>query len=86
MKIRGDNYPDTGGIEDIIAVLDGRPLIVDEVKRAEPDLIREISERFHELMKNTRFIESISGHLPADETSQARVAVVLDKIKSIAEF
>jgi hypothetical protein len=36
-------------------------------------------------MQNTRFIDSVSGHLPADETSQARVAVVLDKIKSIAE-
>lgn len=81
---RGD-YLASHDIEDIIAVLDGRPLIVDEVKRAEPDLIRELSERFHELMQNTRFIESISGHLSADETSQARVAVVLDKIKSIAE-
>jgi hypothetical protein len=81
---RGD-YLASHDIEDIIAVLDGRSLIVDEVKRAEPDLVRELSERFHELMQNTRFIDSVSGHLPADETSQARVAVVLDKIKSIAE-
>jgi hypothetical protein len=38
---KGD-YLASHDIEDIIAVLDGRPVIVDEVKRAEPDLIREL--------------------------------------------
>lgn len=70
-------------IEDFIAVLDGRPAILDDVMQAEPELARELSERFQELLDDHRFVEAVSGHLPTDDVSQARVKIVLDRIRDI---
>jgi len=46
-------------VEDIIAVIDGRPGIVQEVKQAEPKLSQEISGRFKELLQDVRFVEAL---------------------------
>ena len=70
-------------IEDIIAVLDGRPDIVEEVKRSEPELAGELAERFKSLLQDNRFRDAVSGHMPSDETSQARVSVILKIIKEL---
>lgn len=72
-------------IEDIVAVLDGRPEIVEEVRTGEPKLVQALAERFTVLNEDARFIEAVSGHLPSDATSQARVAVVLNMIEQIAK-
>jgi predicted nucleotidyltransferase len=72
-------------IEDLVAVLDGRPAIVEEVKKAESDLTKELSQRFQVLLQDQRFVDSVSGHMPTDETSQARVSVILDVVKQIAD-
>lgn len=72
-------------IEDLVAVLDGRPAIVEEVKKAESELTKELSQRFQILLQDQRFVDSVSGHMPTDETSQARVSVILDVVKQIAE-
>lgn len=72
-------------IEDIVAVLDGRPEVVEEVKNAEADLTQELSHRFQALLNDDRFVDSVSGHMPTDVTSQARVTVILDVMKRIAE-
>ena len=81
---RGD-YLLSHDIEDLVAVLDGRPSIVDEVKISEPKLINDLSQRFQALLQDQRFVDSVSGHMPTDETSQARVVIVLDVMKKIAE-
>lgn len=72
-------------IEDIVAVLDGRPEVVDEAYTSEPELRRALAKRFTNLRGDRRFIESLSGHIPPDETSQSRVALVLDIIEKIAK-
>lgn len=83
---RGDgDYLMSHDIEDIVAVLDGRPEIIEEVKQAESKLTQEISGRFGELLGDSRFVEAVSGHMPTDETSQARVTIVLGVIKELAE-
>jgi len=83
---RGDgDYLSSHDVEDIIAVLDGRPEIVEEVKQAEPELVRELSERFQRLLQDNRFVDAVSGHMPTDETSQARVSILLKTIKELAE-
>ncbi|MDH5648179.1 MAG: hypothetical protein OEY67_00875 [Gammaproteobacteria bacterium] len=79
------DYMASHDIEDIIAVLDGRPEIVNEVRQSEPELAKELSERFHNLLKVSRFVDAVSGHMPTDETSQARVSVILTRIKELAK-
>lgn len=81
----GGDYLMSHDIEDIIAVLDGRPSIVDEIKQADPELASELSVRFLELLRNRRFVEAVSGHMPADEASQARVSLIVEIMKRIAE-
>ena len=70
-------------IEDIIAVIDGRPDLIEEVKQSESKLVKELVGRFKYLLQERRFIEAISGHMPADEASQARVPIVLKRIEKI---
>lgn len=81
----GGDYLASHDIEDLVAVLDGRPGTADEVKRAEPELVKELSRRFQGLLQDSRFVESVFSHMPTDETSQARVVVILDIMKRIAE-
>lgn len=73
-------------IEDIVAVLDGRPTIIDELKKSEPELVIELAGRFKALEKDSHFMDAISGHMPTDATSQARVQIVQNTIKAIVEL
>jgi predicted nucleotidyltransferase len=72
-------------IEDIVTVLDGRKEIVEEVRGAEAELVQALAERFTALREDRRFIDAVSGHIPPDETSQARVVVVLERIEQLAK-
>jgi len=81
----GGDYLMSHDIEDIVAVLDGRPEITDEVRQVKPELKVELENRFSELLDNENFTNAISGHMPTDETSQARVQIVLNSIKTISE-
>ena len=73
-------------IEDIIALLDGREQIMDEIKKTDTTLASELAKRFSELLQNKQFIEAISGHMPTDTTSQARVSMIMETIKKIANL
>lgn len=70
-------------IEDIVAVFDGRPELLDEIMQTEEILKQALSERFREHLLNDRFIEAIHGHMPGDEISRQRVLKVLDDMKKI---
>lgn len=80
----GGDYLASHDIEDLIAVLDGRPSILDEVAQVEAGLVRELSERFKLLLQDPRFVEAVPGHMPSDETSQARAVMVLDIMQRVA--
>ena len=82
---RGD-YLMSHVIEDIVAVLDGRPELLDEVKQADAALVQDLSERFRILLQEDRFIESVSGHMPMGGTSPSRVRIILSTIKKISEI
>lgn len=81
----GGDYLMSHDIEDIVAVLDGRKEIVEEVHASEPELLQALTERFTDLREDRRFIDAVSGHIPPDETSQARVVMVLEIIEQIAK-
>lgn len=73
-------------IEDIVAVLDGRPELMAEVDGVGPALVRELAERFKGLLRDRRFVASISGHMPNDSVSQARVTLLMDRLKKLAKI
>lgn len=80
------DYQMSHDVEDIVAVLDGRPLIVDEVRKSAAELRNELAARFRELLSISRFVDAVSGHLPMDAANQARVPVVLDRMRQISEL
>ena len=82
---RGD-YLLSHDIEDLVAVIDGRPSIVDEVKKSEQKLAQELLDRFQALLQDQRFVDSVSGHMQTDQTSQARVVLILEIMKKIADI
>ncbi len=71
-------------IEDIVAVLDGRSEILDEIKNTDNVLVSELANRFQELLKDQAFLDAISGHMPTDEASQARVSGIVETINRIS--
>lgn len=72
-------------MEDIVAVLDGRPEIVDEVKRADEALRKHLITRFAVLLRDANFVAALPGHLPGDAASQARAPLVMERITEMVE-
>lgn len=84
---RGSNdFMMSHDIEDFLAVIDGRPGLQEEIKQSAPELVSELSQRCKNLVKDRRFVEAVAGHMPPDETSQARVSIVLDIVTQISEL
>ncbi len=81
---RGD-YWGSRDIEDVITVVDGRPDIVEEVKKADSKVIEFIGATVLELLQSNEFVASISGHLMPDPASQGRKNIVLERLNRIAK-
>jgi hypothetical protein len=71
-------------IEDIVAVLDGRPEILDEIPRASKSLRTYLADRFAALLETREFIEALAGHLAGDPASQGRMPLIKERIGAIA--
>jgi hypothetical protein len=82
---KGD-YVLSDDMEDVVAVLDGRPEIVDEVRDADEILGRHLIVRFAALLGDSKFQSALPGHLPGDAASQARAPLVLERIEQISEI
>lgn len=80
----GSDYLMSHDIEDIVAVLDGRPEVVEEVRQIVGELRQHLIERFQTLMDNDDFMDALPGHLPPDSGSQERVPIVIERIEAIA--
>lgn len=81
---KGD-YVTSHDMEDIVAVLDGRPEIANEVKQADEALRKHLMTRFAALLRDKNFVAALPGHLPGDAASQARAPLVVERITAIAE-
>lgn len=79
-----DDYMMSHDMEDIVAVLDGRPEVVEEIAQAPDELRVHLAECFQALLGNRRFLEALPGNMPPDQASQARVPLLLERIKRIA--
>lgn len=79
------DYVASHDMEDIVAVLDGRGEVVDDVVRSE-DAVRDfLRARMQALLGDGRFMAALPGHLPCDAASQARVRLIVDRMAAIAK-
>ena len=79
----GDYYA-SHDLEDIVAVIDGREIIVEEVASAESALSAYVSHAVAELVVDQDFMEALPGHLPPDAASQGRLPGLRRKLTRIA--
>ncbi len=79
------DYMASHDMEDIMALLDGRPEVIDEIRSSPSELKDYLAETFREFTKNDKFLESLPGHLPPDPASQRRVPIVKERIERICE-
>lgn len=80
---KGD-YRSSPDIEDIVAVLDGRAEILDEIKGASDNLQNYLADRFSTLLITQEFVEALAGHLPGDPASQGRLPLIKERIEAMA--
>lgn len=80
---RGD-YLSSHDLEDAIAVIDGRATIEAEVRTAPTSVATFLRERIRSLLADPDFVDAVAGHLPGDSASQARLPLVLSRMRAIA--
>lgn len=71
-------------MEDIINVIDGRPEINDEVTAAADDVREFLRSEFDDLLADESFADEIPRHFRPDSVSQARVPVVIERLRRLA--
>lgn len=81
----GGDYQGSHDLEDLIAVVDGREELCDEVAVAGDSALRKyIASRIRGLLRNEAFIDAVPGHLPPDTGSQARLGLVMERLRRLA--
>ncbi len=84
-KDRGDgDFYGSHDLEDIVAVVDGRRGLVDEMQDADASLRSYVSREISNLMNNPYFLEALPAHLPPDQGSQARLPLLVERLKALA--
>jgi hypothetical protein len=70
-------------LEDVIAVIDGRPEIVGDVAAAPADIRAAIAIRFGELLARRDAEDVVAAQLLPDAESQDRLPLVLARIRTL---
>lgn len=85
------SFNDRGGgnyghhdIEDIINLIDGRVELLDEVERCSDDVKEFIMDEIDQLLADQDFVEQIPWHLHPDDSNQARVALIISRLRELA--
>jgi predicted nucleotidyltransferase len=82
---RGD-YQASHDLEDIVAIIDGRPEIVSEVEASTGALRDYLTKQIAALLNEGAFMQALPGHLPGDEPGQGRLPVIVGRMRQIASL
>jgi hypothetical protein len=80
---RGD-YRASHDLEDIVAVVDGREALLDELAAERAELRRTLAVGIRNLLGQSDFREALPGHLLSDDASQARLPLLVRRLEGIA--
>jgi len=79
---RGD-YATSRDLEDLLAVIDGRETIVEEIAGV-AETRSYIAEQFRSLLANQAFNDALPGYLLPDPGSRRRLPILITRIIEIA--
>ncbi len=79
---RGKNdYLGSRDLEDVIAVVDGRAELVEEIRAARSNVRSYVAQEITKLCGAREFLDALPGYLPPDAASQERITTVLGRLK-----
>jgi hypothetical protein len=77
------NYFESHDLEDIIAVVDGRPSLPDEIRRESVELKNYIASEIRKLIEKEEFLDLLPGFLLPDPVSQSRLGGLLKTLSEL---
>lgn len=82
---RGKNdYQSSHDLEDVMAVVDGRTELIEEIRTGAGDVRTHIAAEIRKLLAIREFLDALPGYLLPDQASQARVSILLERLRKIA--
>lgn len=69
---------------DLISLIDGRVEILEEIQKSDNNLKSYLAHKFKTFLEDPRFMEALPGKVPGDESSQARVPLIIERIDNIS--
>jgi hypothetical protein len=82
----GRDFRASHDLEDIVTVVDGRSELIREVEAEDPSVRNYIASAIGASLRNPAFVEALQGHLPGDGGGQARLPLLLDRLRSVASL
>jgi predicted nucleotidyltransferase len=84
-KARGNgDFSASHDLEDIITVVDGRPSLAADVATAGAAVRAYIASEIGNLLLSEPFLDSLYGHVPGDDASQARVPLIRERLQQLS--
>ena len=82
----GGDYAASHDLEDLIAVVDGRPELVEEVGRGAEDVRTYVAGELEKLLNARAFVDALAGFLLPDAANQQRRPLVLRRLEAMASW
>jgi len=82
----GGDYGASHDLDDLIAVIDSRQELREEIESCDVDLIRYIAGTIRKYCENDDFQDTLAWHLPPDEAGQARLPILRKRLDSIGKL
>jgi hypothetical protein len=80
---KGD-YQSSHDLEDLMAVVDGRTELAEEIHAGPENVCAYISTEISKLLATPAFLDALPGYLLPDQASQGRISILLERLKRIA--
>ncbi len=81
----GGDFLASHDLEDVTTLIDGRPELVDEAATASAQVRDYLTAGFQTFLQTPAFIDALPGHLPGDTGSQARLPIILERLRRLAK-
>jgi predicted nucleotidyltransferase len=71
-------------IEDIISLVDGRPELGREIEQCDEVVRAFVRQEIDDLLADAAFVEQLPWHLHPDQASQARLSLIIERLRILA--
>ncbi|MEM8558814.1 MAG: hypothetical protein AAGG50_13430 [Bacteroidota bacterium] len=73
-------------LEDIVALVDGRPELTEEISAVRKDVRTYVAEEVDALLAETDFLDALAGHVEPGPSNATRTEIVLGRLRRIAQL